>query len=116
MYSFNLMFVSFHFSENYIAIVKSSLHLLESAIVSRKYEDYLSFGIEIVLASLSQILTNKRELDNNVVEDVKCRTTKNLKEIMSKFATKICNKSTFVVQDKSQRQTEMKVRNVYLDF
>ena len=106
---------TFYFSEDYIAIVKSSLHLLKSASGNKKEcKDYLSFGIKLILIALSQILSN-RELDN-VVKDIKCRTTKHLKEIMTKFATKICDKGAFIVQDKSQRQTEVKVKTMYLDF
>ena len=91
------------------------MHLLKSAIGTKKYEDYLYFGIKLVLAALSQIFSSKNELDN-IVEDVKYRTTKLLKEIMNEFATKMCKKGTFVVQDKNQRQAEMKVRTMYLVF
>lgn len=91
-------------NEDCVAIIKSSLHLLKATIISKKYKHYLKFLIKLVLAALSQIVSNENE-------DVKC-TTKLLKVIINEVATKVCDKSSFIVQSKGQRQNEMQVRNL----
>ena len=101
-------------SDDDIAIVKSSLHLFKVICISKKHKDYMNlviFAIRVVLVAFSQLFGNKSILENEK-EDAKHKATKLLKQLLNEIATKMCELSSFIVNSKSKRQTEMQVGNV----
>ena len=65
------------------------------------------FAIRLVLVVLSQ----SKSILENENEDAKHEATKLLKEILNNIATKVCDTSGLILNNKNKRQTEMQVRN-----
>ena len=96
--------------------MKASLYYLkvvQESTFNKLYPDLFKLAVQLVLFTTTRVLCNEKNSDD-IIKEVTDKVRNCLKVLIKSGTTKICQKSLFNVQHRTQGPLEAKVwRNVY---